>query len=139
MKKGILLNSRISHVISKMGHTDMLTICDSGLPIPEETERIDLALTKGIPSFLDTLNVVLEELKIEEVIIVKEMKEVSPHMYDEVMKVLRRIEEKDNMQIKVVEVDHEEFKTVTKESKCIVRTGEHTPYANIILKSGVVF
>ena len=31
------------------------------------------------------------------------------------------------------------FKVLTKDSKAVVRTGEYSPYANIILKSGVVF
>ena len=48
MRKTSLLNSNISLVISKMGHTDMLAIGDCGLPIPKETERIDLALIKGV-------------------------------------------------------------------------------------------
>lgn len=51
MKKTCLLNNSISSVISKMGHTDIIAIGDCGLPIPKETKRIDLALTKGIPSF----------------------------------------------------------------------------------------
>ena len=41
--------------------------------------------------------------------------------------------------IKITKVSHEEFKKLTKESKAVVRTGECSPYANIILKSGVVF
>ena len=52
MRKTSLLNSNLSSVISKMGHTDMLAIGDCGLPIPNETERIDLALVAGIPTFL---------------------------------------------------------------------------------------
>lgn len=51
MRKTSLLNSNISSVISKMGHTDMLAIGDCGLPIPDETERIDLALIKGFQDF----------------------------------------------------------------------------------------
>ena len=39
----------------------------------------------------------------------------------------------------IKEVTHEEFKVLTKDSKAVVRTGECSPYANIILKSGVVF
>ncbi len=34
MKKGALLNSEISHVVSRLGHTDSLVICDAGLPVP---------------------------------------------------------------------------------------------------------
>ena len=131
MKKSVLINSEISSVISKMGHTDMLTICDSGLPIPKNVERIDLALKHGIPTFLDTLDTVLEELKVEEVIIASEMEEVSTKLYKEI--------ENRFKDIKITKVDHEEFKAVTKDSMAIVRTGEFTPYANIILKSGVVF
>lgn len=131
MKKSALINSEISSVIARMGHTDMLTICDSGLPIPKNVERIDLALKHGIPTFLDTLDTVLEELKIEEVIIANEIESVSNDMYIEIEK---RFEN-----IKITKIDHEEFKSMTKDSMAIVRTGEFTPYANIILKSGVVF
>ncbi|EQK43207.1 D-ribose pyranase [[Clostridium] bifermentans ATCC 638] len=131
MKKSVLINSEISSVISKMGHTDMLTICDSGLPIPKNVKRIDLALKQGVPTFLDTLDTVLEELKVEEVIIACEMEEVSKKLYKEI--------ENRFKDIKITKIAHEEFKTVTKDSMAIVRTGEFTPYANIILKSGVVF
>ena len=131
MKKSTLINSEISYVISKMGHTDSITICDSGLPIPSEVQRIDLALKKGLPTFLDTLDSVLEELQVEEVILASEIIQVSNDLYKEIFK---RFEN-----VKITTVSHEEFKNLTKSSKAIVRTGEYTPYANVILKSGVVF
>lgn len=43
MKKGTVLNSDISSVISRLGHTDTLVVCDAGLPIPKSTTRIDMA------------------------------------------------------------------------------------------------
>ena len=55
MKKSTLLNASLSHSIATLGHTDSLTICDAGLPIPDFVKRIDFALSEGIPSFLDTL------------------------------------------------------------------------------------
>jgi D-ribose pyranase len=55
MKKGKVLNNEISHVISTLGHTDTIVIGDCGLPIPDHVKRIDLALTLGVPSFLQTL------------------------------------------------------------------------------------
>ncbi|VWL85031.1 D-ribose pyranase [Oceanivirga miroungae] len=133
MKKNKLINSEISYVISKMGHTDSLVICDAGLPIPNDVKRIDLALEKGIPSFIDTFKVVLDELKVEAVIMASEMKEISPKLHDEIIEILS----KEN--IKIEYVKHAEFKKETKKSMAIIRTGEYTPYANIILKSGVVF
>ena len=131
MKKTALLNSNISSVISKMGHTDSLAIGDCGLPIPKETERIDLALIKGIPTFMDTLRAVLMELQVEEVEIAKEAVEVSPTLYKEI--------EKELGNVKIPLISHEELKKRLKNCKAVIRTGEQTPYANIILKSGVVF
>ena len=131
MKKGKLLNSEISYVISQMGHTDSLTIGDCGLPIPKDIKRIDLALKYGVPSFLDTLDTVLEELCVEEIIIAEEIKEAAEQLYKEI---LNRFEN-----VKVTVVKHEEFKVMTKDSHAVIRTGECTPYSNIILKSGVVF
>ena len=131
MKKTKLINSEISYTISKMGHTDSLTIGDCGLPIPNEVNRIDLALKYGVPTFLETLDTVLEELCVEEIVIATEIIENNEAIHNEILK---RFEN-----IKVTYVSHEEFKNQTKESKAVVRTGECSPYANIILKSGVVF
>jgi len=36
-------------------------------------------------------------------------------------------------------ITHEELKILSAEAVAIVRTGEFTPYANVILVSGVVF
>ena len=131
MKKSTLINCELSYEISKMGHTDCIVVCDSGLAIPSGVKRIDLALKKGLPTFLDTLDTILEELEVEEVIIAEEIIEASNDLYKEI--------EKRFSNITITTVSHEDFKMLTKESKAIVRTGEFTPYANIILKSGVVF
>ena len=131
MRKTQLINSEVSYTISKMGHTDSLTIGDCGLPIPDGVNRIDLALKYGVPSFLETLDTVLEELCVEEIVIAEEIVEKNTNIYNEILK---RFEN-----IKVTMISHEDFKKMTKESKAVVRTGECSPYANIILKSGVVF
>jgi D-ribose pyranase len=131
MRKTKLINSEVSYIVSKMGHTDSLTIGDCGLPIPTNVDRIDLALKYGVPTFLETLDTILEELCVEEIIIASEIKENNKDIYKEILKRFK--------DIKISEVSHEEFKNLTKESKAVVRTGECTPYANIILKSGVVF
>ncbi|PAP11081.1 D-ribose pyranase, partial [Salmonella enterica] len=65
MKKGTVLNSEISSVISRLGHTDTLVVCDSGLPIQNSTARIDMALTQGVPSFMQVVDVVTREVQVE--------------------------------------------------------------------------
>ena len=39
----------------------------------------------------------------------------------------------------IYDENHEAFKEATKKAKCVIRTGEITPYANIILHSNVFF
>lgn len=131
MKKIGTLNQPLSQVIAGMGHGDMLVIGDCGLPIPSGVQRIDLALTAGVPNFLQTLAVVQEELQVESVLIASEMSQFSPELYEKLQLML------ENVSIDVV--SHEQFKAVTKQAVAVVRTGECTPYANIILRSGVIF
>ena len=131
MKKNGILNDELSKLIAEMGHKDKLVISDAGLPIPEDTKRIDLALIHGIPHFMDVLNSVLEELVVEKAIIAREMRENSPELYKEVTRIL------DDIPIEFC--SHEKFKKITKESKGVVRSGEIIPFANIILISGVDF
>ena len=131
MKKSGVLNQEISTVIAGMGHYDMLVIGDAGLPIPAGVKRIDLALTAGVPEFICTLKVILKELQVENAIIASEMETVSPKLYRDIVEVMG--------DIPISKIAHEDFKVSTNKAVAIVRTGEFTPYANIILKSGVIF
>jgi D-ribose pyranase len=131
MKKRGLLNAPLSQVIAEMGHGDLLVIADAGLPIPLTVARIDLAVRPGLPPFLEVLDAVLEELHVEKAIVAMEMRERSPQLYEAVRDRLRAVE--------IEPVPHETFKAMTGRARAVVRTGECTPYANVILVSGVIF
>ena len=133
MKKTSLLNEELSRAIASLGHTDGIAIGDCGLPIPKEAIRIDLALKKGSPTFLDTLNTVLEELCVERVVLAEEIRTVSPGMLEGIQQSLLLPETSYEY------ISHEDFKRKLKEVKYVIRTGECTPYANIILVCGVAF
>lgn len=139
MKSGRLLNSELSSVIARMGHTDSLVIGDAGLPIPGGPARIDLALTRGIPSFLETLDTVLDELRIERVVLAEEIKDRNPGQLAGIEQLLAAYGERTGASVEVVFVPHEAFKQRCGAALAAVRTGECTPYSNVILHSGVVF
>lgn len=139
MKKSTLIHSELSYLIATLGHTDEVTICDAGLPIPDQNQRIDLALTHGVPSFIDTVRVILSEMQIEGAIIANEFSQVSPEHHSALMIILEEEQIKTGKKIVIEYVSHEEFKDRTERSRAVVRTGECTPYANVIFKSGVVF
>ena len=131
MKKTPLLNVELSEVIAGLGHGDMLVIGDAGLPIPLEVRRIDLALTQGVPGFVETLRVVLGEMQVQNVIVAEETGQKSPHILDAIKQLLP--------DTPIEEVTHTILKAYTEDAVAVVRTGEFTPYANIILVAGVVF
>ena len=131
MKKIGIINRDISDVVASMGHFDTLTVGDAGLPISDNVRRIDLAVRKGVPGFLETVETIATELRLEGVIIAQETFATSPHIADGLKKILG------DTPVRVV--SHEELKALTGKSKAVVRTGEFTPYANVILVSGVVF
>lgn len=139
MKKGNLLNAELSRVIATMGHTDSLAVGDAGLPIPHDVLRIDLAVTQGVPDFLTVLTAILSELKVERVIMALEMRDASASLHQKIIELLHQIEKKDQCKIAIDYVSHDVFKEKTTVCKTVARTGEFTPYANIILVSGVVF
>jgi D-ribose pyranase len=141
MKDGKLLNSEISYEIAKMGHTQTLTIGDAGLPIPKPVKRIDLAVTKQIPTFLQVLDAVITEMKIEKITLAEEIIEKAPQLHEDVLLRFPQDGIQDGIRdgIIVEYVKHEQFKKMTEQSAAIIRTGETTPYANIILTSGVTF
>lgn len=139
MKKGKLINTQLSLAIARLGHGQTLTIGDCGLPISQKTQRIDLALTHGVPGFMETLDVVLTEQQVEEVVIAEELATVSPGLFEQLTARIAQLEQDQDREVKLTMVSHETFKTLSDESLAVVRTGECTPYANIILRSGVVF
>ncbi|MBI6527730.1 D-ribose pyranase [Proteus vulgaris] len=139
MKKGVLLNSPISSVISRLGHTDKITIADAGLPIPSSVERIDLALTQGIPDFMSVLQTITHEMQVEAVMLAEEIKIINPILFNEIVSYLNLLEQEQKKNIQIIYVSHEAFKKQLTENKAVIRTGECTPYANIVLFSGVTF
>ena len=135
MKKTGIINADISRVLSYMGHTDKIAVGDCGLPIPEETERVDLALRLGTPRFMEVLEAVLDDMVIEKVVLAEEIKENNPALLAEIQNLLKERE----LQVPVEFISHAQLKEETKSCKAVIRSGENTPYANIILQSACIF
>jgi D-ribose pyranase len=128
-----ILNGQLSRVISETGHTDLVAVTDAGLPIPDTVERVDLAYFPSEPPFLAVLDAVLSELVIEGATVSEEILEHSPDMLDEIRARL------DAQGVTPSMVPHEDFKRMSCGARAAVRSGEFTPYANIILHAGVAY
>ncbi|MHA7276031.1 D-ribose pyranase [Arthrobacter sp. Hz1] len=128
-----ILNPQLSGIISAVGHTDLLAVTDAGLPIPRNVERVDLAYLPGEPPFLKVLDAVLSEVVIEGAILAAEIKDHSPELLE---RILERLE---TAGVRPLFVPHTDFKAMTVAARAAVRSGEFTPYANVILQAGVAY
>ena len=131
MKKTGVLNHRLASVIAAMGHNDLLVVADAGLPVPPGVTCVDLAVTCGLPPLLDVVRAIAGELEIEELTVADELLARDGTLPAPLRDLFPNA--------RVRHVPHEEFKRLTERARAVVRTGECTPYANVILASGVMF
>lgn len=127
MKKHGILNGPLSGAIATLGHGDLVVVADCGLPLPPNGPVIDLALVPGTPSFTAVVEALLDELVIESALAAQECQGGPAQGW-----ILDRLSA-------VEYVPHEQLKNLTATAKVLVRTGEATPYANLILRCGVPF
>ncbi|MDG0820881.1 D-ribose pyranase [Staphylococcus equorum] len=134
MKKTKVLNSNVSHAIATLGHFDLITINDAGMPIPNDERRIDLAITKDLPRFIDVLENVLSEVEVQKIFLAEEIKTQNAEQLKQIKSLIG-----DNVEISFI--PHEEMKQNLNHSltKANIRTGETTPFSNIALESNVTF
>jgi D-ribose pyranase len=132
MKKSGILHRDLARTIAAMGHTDLLVIADAGLPVPPGVRCIDLAVVGGVPPMLEVLRAVAAELQVERLTLAAELKERGRSgMIDQIAFVFPGVP--------IDWLPHEDFKALTARARAVVRTGEFSPYANVILHAGVVF
>jgi D-ribose pyranase len=131
MKDRGLLHPQLARVVTELGHGDLLGIGDAGLPLPLNVERVDLAVVRGVPSFLDVARAVLAEVRVEVLVFAEESRSACPELVAAVTALAP--------DAPIEWVTHDELKSRSRRARAVVRTGEFTPYANVLLVSGVDF
>ncbi|NJL94598.1 MAG: D-ribose pyranase [Anaerolineae bacterium] len=130
MKRDKILNSELSYAIAKLGHGDLMIVCDAGFPIPEEVWRIDLALVQDVPDLETVLTAISEAYIAEKVAYAAEMAQNNPKLLEKVKRIFASAEH--------ATLAHSEILGgVARQAKVIVRTGAFDPWGNILLYSGV--
>lgn len=128
MKREGIINASLLGNMGRLGHTDLLVVCDAGLPIPDGPAVVDLAFRFGVPSFEEVLSGLLEELVIEGAIAAEEVQQ---------NRATQRLLKSRFPDLGLVW--QEELKRMVAGAKLVVRTGEATSYSNVILRCGVPF
>ena len=131
MKRRGILNRELAHLVACMGHTDLLVVCDAGFPVPTGVRCIDLAVTLNQPRLMDVLESINQELVVEKVFVETETMLCSPELGQKVLQMYADTHSE--------EIAHVDFKVLSTKARAVVRTGECTPYANVILVGGVCY
>lgn len=131
MKKTGLLHGELSHLVATLGHGDLVVVGDAGLPVPPGVRCIDLAVSPGVPGFQPVLLALLGEMQVERACLAVELAARDPAAAEALKSLLP--------QAQWSSLPHADFKQATRAARAIVRTGEFTPYMNLLLFAGVVF
>lgn len=138
LKRNGILHPSLNHALAQLGHGDRFVVADAGLPIPPTVRRIDLAFAAGIPRLIDTLPVILDAIVVDSVMLAEEINQAgNSDLFSQLMQHLRQKSDLDPS--KMTYIPHAQFKAELPNMRFIVRTGETTPFANVMLQSGVFF
>lgn len=129
MRRTGILNAELAAALARLGHTDLVVVGDCGLPRPAGVPVVDLALTFGVPTFAQVVDALAAELVVEQATVATEITLANPEALE---LVTARFGEPASL-------SHEDLKAAAAAAKLFVRTGEATPYANVLLRCGVPF
>ena len=128
MKNHGVIHPDLVRLLAQLGHKDEVLICDAGFPIPLGVERIDLAYRLGSPRLGDVVEAIVADIAVESIVVADESG-------DDLVEWLRSVTDAESMQ----RLTHDQLKNRAGRSRAVIRTGESTPYANVILIAGVAF
>ena len=129
MRRAGILHAGLAREVARLGHTHHVVVADCGLPLPRggDVAVVDLALTRGVPTFAQVLDALLDEIVVEQATIADEARGGQVEQW-----VARR-------GLAPSAVPHERLKELAAGAALVVRTGEATPFANVVLRCGVPF
>lgn len=130
IKTGIL-NPQINSLLARVRHTNMLVIADRGFPFWPMIEMVDIALVDDIPTVLQVLAAIRSNFDISHVYMAEEFRaenslKTQEHFAEAAAGIPLTFE------------PHIEFKKRVPQAIGLIRTGDTTQYANMILVSGRV-
>jgi D-ribose pyranase len=124
-----IVNRELARVLAEQGHGDLLMVVDAGFAIPKGSDVVDISLAENCPMVIDTLQVLKKFFSVEKLIFANDTKDVSPTLFHHITRLFGE-------DVPVELVSHPEIKEISKRVKAVIRTGDFTAYANVILVSG---
>lgn len=128
MLKSGILNPVINSLLSRTRHTNTLVIADRGFPYWPQIETIDISLVDDVPRVLEVFKAIRSNFVIGKVVMAEEFRLVN-HPQS-----VKSFEDSFG-NIPAVFEPHIQFKQRVPLAVGLIRTGDTTQYANMILES----
>jgi len=123
-----ILNPSLNSLLSRIRHTNLLVIADRGFPYWPQIETVDLALVDNIPTVLDVLLALRPNFVIGRVTMAEEF---IKHNTAETHACFRKAIDGITFDLE----PHTTFKKRVPNAIGLIRTGDTTQYANMIIES----
>jgi D-ribose pyranase len=123
-----ILNPHILQLIARIRHTNTLVIADWAFPFWPQIETVDISLTHGIPTVLDVLDLLTPVFKIGRIWQAEEF--LSHNLQEKTDRFAKSFGD-----LPLTREPHVDFKKRVPHAIGLIRTGDPTPYGNIILES----
>jgi D-ribose pyranase len=123
-----ILNPHLNSLLSRVRHTNTLVIADRGFPFWPAIETVDISLVDDIPRVIDVLRAIRANFVIGRVFLAQEFHSANS------------IEKQQELRLAldstpIATEPHIEFKKRVPFAIGLIRTGDTTQYANLILES----
>ncbi|HVF84525.1 MAG TPA: RbsD/FucU family protein [Abditibacteriaceae bacterium] len=123
-----LLNPHVLSLVARVRHTNTLVIADRGFPFWPQIETVDLSLVDDVPTVLQVLAALRGNFRIGAAWMAQEFEATnSPQTLARFEQALHGVS--------IAREPHIEFKKRVPGAIGLIRTGDTTQYANIILES----
>jgi D-ribose pyranase len=123
-----IINPQLSSLACRVRHTNSLVIADAAFPFWPQIETVDISLVKGVPTIIQVLDAILPNWKCGEIIMAAEFKAHNDRKH-------RAAFQRACRGIRMSFEPHLEFKKRVPGAIGLIRTGDTTPYGNMILVS----
>jgi len=124
-----ILNPHILALLARVRHTNALVISDRGFPFWPQIETVDVSLVADVPTVLQVIAAVRQNFQATQAFMAREFKANNSKVTQQ--KFARALKG-----VPVTYERHVDFKKRVPGAIGLIRTGDTTQYANLILISG---
>ena len=129
MRETGIVNGDICDILSTLGHTAEMIVCDAGFAIPTGVRTVDISLAENKPTVPEVLAELRKHLSVEKLVISVETKKAVPTRFKELAKAFGK-------GVPVETISQNDLRARAKNVKGVIRTGDFTAYSNILIVSG---